>query len=94
MVADHRKTRDESDSDIRDVIAEERSRGARGATDLKTARKNKRLRNEIALLFDIGDETGFIAALQRARIPEPHFSNALRVWRELQKTRSRTHEKP
>ena len=94
MVVDDRKTRDEGDSDIRDVIAEEQGRGGRGKTDVRTARKNKRLREDIARLFDVGNETGFIAALQRARIPEPQFSNALRVWRELQKTRSRTHEKP
>ena len=79
-------------SDIRDLIAEEQSRGARGHTDVKTARKNKRLRDEIALLFDAGDERGFIAALQRAKIPEPQFSDALRVWRELQKRHIRTHE--
>ena len=83
---------EKKDTDIRDVIAEEQSRGGRGRTDVRTARKNKRLRDEIALLFDAADERGFIAALQRARIPEPQFSNALRVWRELQRTHSRTRE--
>ena len=88
---------EKKDTDIRDVMAEEQSRGSRGRTDIRTARKNKRLRDEIALLFDAADErgfiaAGFIAALQRARIPEPQFSNALRLWRELQKTHSQTHE--
>ena len=90
-----RKKKDQDQqSDIRDVIAEEQSRGGRRQADIRTARKNKRLRHEIALLFDAGDQNGFIAALQRARIPEPQFSNALRMWRELQKTHSPTREKP
>ena len=84
---------EKKDTDIRDVMAEEQSRGSRGRTDIRTARQNKRLRDEIALLFDAGDERGFIAALQRAKIPEPQFSKALRMWRELQKTHSQTHEK-
>ena len=83
---------EKKDADIRDVMAEEQSRGSRGRTDVKTARKNKRLREEIARLFDAADERGFIAALQRAKIPEPQFSNALRMWRDLQKTHSRTRE--
>lgn len=89
-----KKKAEDQQSEIRDVLAEEQGRGVRGHTDVRTARKNKRLRDEIALLFDAGDENGFIAALQRAQIPELQFSNALRVWRELQRTHSRTHEKP
>ena len=80
------------ETDIRDAMAEEQSRGSRGPTDIRTARKNRRLRAEIALLFEAGDERGFIAALQRAKIPEPQFSNALGVWREQQKKHSRTRE--
>ena len=82
-----------NDTDIRDVIAEEQSRGGRSRTDVRTARENKRFREDIGRLFEAEDERGFIAALQRAKIPEPHFSNALRVWRELQGSHSRTREK-
>ncbi len=71
--------------DIQDVIAEEWGRGSRGRTDVRTARERQRLRHDIARLFEARDERGFIAALQRAKIPEPQFSRALRVWRELQK---------
>jgi hypothetical protein len=83
---------EKKDTDLRDVMAEEKSRGTRGRTDVRTARKNQRLRQDIARLFDAGDERSFIAALQRAKIPEPQFSNALRVWRDLQKTHSRSRE--
>lgn len=78
--------------DIQDVIAEERGRARRGRTDVRTARERQRLRHDIARLFEARDERGFIAALQRARIPEPQFSKALRVWREPQKTHSLTDE--
>lgn len=79
--------------DIRDVIAEDRERGRRGDTDVRTARERQRLRRDIARLFETRDERGFIAALQRAGIPEPRFSEALRAWRELQRMRSQTDEK-
>ena len=79
--------------DIRDVIAEDRERGRRGHTDVRTARERQRLRRDIARLFETRDERGFIAALQRAGIPEPRFSEALRAWRELQRMRSQTDEK-
>ena len=82
------------DTDIRDVMAEEQSRGARGRTDVRTARENKRFLEDIARLLEAEDVRGFIAALQCAKIPEPQFSNALRVWRELQGSHSRTREKP
>ena len=80
-----------SDADIEDVRAEDASRGRRGRTDVRTARERQRVRHDIARLFEAGDETGFILALQRARIPEPYFSEALRLWRDLQ--RSKTDEK-
>ncbi len=82
------------DLEIRDVRIEESSRGTRGKTDVRTARERQRFRGEIARLFSARNETGFIGALQRAGIPEPHFSKALRLWRELQEVRSQTGEMP
>jgi hypothetical protein len=81
-------------SEIGDVIAEQRNRGRKHPSDTETDRERKRFRNDIAKLFEAGDERGFILALQRARIPEPQFSNALRVWRELQATHSQTGGRP
>jgi len=75
--------RNQQSDEIQDVIAEEKSRGSRGRTDVRTVRERQRFRRDIGRLFDADDERGFIAALQRAKIPEPHFSEALRVWREL-----------
>lgn len=79
--------RDEKAKEIDDVRAEDINRARRGRTDVRTARERERFRKDIQRLFDAGDENGFILALQRARIPEPQFSEALREWRELQKTR-------
>lgn len=84
----------DKEAEIQDVIAEERTRGPRRAADVKTIRERRRFRNDITRLFEAADEKGFIVALQRARIPEPQFSKALRVWRELQGTPLRTREKP
>ena len=76
-----------SDSDLSDVMAEERSRGRRRQPDVRTVRERQRFRRDISRLFEAEEERGFIAALQRAKIPEPHFSEALRVWRDLKGTR-------
>jgi hypothetical protein len=81
-------------SEIRDVIAEQRNRGRMRPSDIRTSRERKRFRDDIAKLFEAGDERGFILALQCARISEPQFSNALRVWRDLQATHSQTGGKP
>jgi len=78
---------DKKSLDIQDVIAEERGRGSRGQVDVRTARERQRFRRDIGRLLDAEDERGFIAALQRAKIPEPHFSEALHVWRELKRRR-------
>lgn len=75
----------DKETEIQDVIAEERARGPRPPTDVKTIRERRRFRNDIKRLFEAQDENGFILALQRAKIPEPQFSNALRLWRDLQK---------
>jgi len=84
----------DKESEIQDVIAEEKGRGPRRPADIRTLRERRRLRSDIAKLFEAEDERGFILALQRARIPEPQFSNALREWRKLQKTHSRSDETP
>ncbi len=79
--------------DIRDVLGVHALGPLQGHTDVRTARERQRLRGDIARLFEARDERGFIAALQRAGIPEPRFSEALRAWRELQRMRSQTDEK-
>lgn len=75
------------ESEIADLMAEERSRGRRGRTDVKPERERQRLRRDFERLLESGDEREFIAALRSAGIPEtsPEFLKALKVWRDLKK---------
>ena len=86
MVADRDKDKAKQ-SEIADLMAEERSRGRPGRTDVKTERERQRLRWDLERLLESGDQREFIAALRRAGIPEtsPQFLKALKVWRDLKK---------
>lgn len=78
------------DRDLRDVNAEERSRGSkRKPIDSEERRRAKQLREDILQGYRTGDEMGFRIALLAAGWPEssPEFGAALRKFREAVRKR-------
>lgn len=78
------------DRDLRDVIAEERSRGSkRKPIDSEGRRRAKQLREDILRAYRTGDEMGFRIALLAAGWPEssPEFAAALKKFREAVRKR-------
>jgi len=72
------------DEDIREVMAEEKSRGSRQPTSQEARREHaKRLRDARKLLED-GTEHDVKAAIEAAGIPagSPAALEILRIWRE------------
>lgn len=78
------------DRDLRDVIAEERSRGSkRKPIDSEERRRAKQLREDILQAYRTGDEMGFRIALLAAGWLEssPEFGAALKKFREAVRKR-------
>ena len=76
---------DKRDSDLQDVLAAERNRGARRRpVDVEERRRTERLRGDILRAYREGDEMGIRIALLAAGWAEssPEFEAALAKFRE------------
>jgi hypothetical protein len=75
---------DPKDQDIKDLLAEERSRGSRRKRiDSEERRKQATFRTRVLAAIRNRDEAGLISALREGEIPDgtPEFERILQVFR-------------
>jgi hypothetical protein len=73
-----------ADDDIRDVMAEERSRGiTRKKIDVDQRRKSSQTKRELAKVLKLGDEIAFMKILRENDLKDgtPDFEKALKAFR-------------
>ncbi len=73
------------DSDLKDVIAAETSRGRRHPIDPEARRQHRELLKGFRKRLEEGSEADFLKAIRALGLKDgsPEFENALAVWREL-----------
>jgi hypothetical protein len=74
---------DSDDQDLRDVMAEEKSRGTRRRVlDTAEKRKKQRLKGDVLRALKIGDLHAYVRMLHEAGMKDgsPEYANALKVF--------------
>ena len=73
------------DEELKDLMAEERSRGRR-PIDMATKRERQLLLKTLRRLLEKGDERGFLKVIRSAGIKDgtPEFLGFVRLWHEVQ----------